>query len=165
MVNPYKMEYKADPDGDGVSDQIISAVQSVKSSSNIALNVTATVSGKIPTGSKAVFSPTSTVNPAKPITTKSVYMYLQTELNASDETGAFGNEFDGTKDIVVGTKAASLKVGSLAAGTEDAPSILNYRLTGDAVEAPAIAWNGEDKVNVTVAFTFAPVAVEESAGA
>ena len=191
VVNPYKLTYVVDvgDDADDPSDdttstnQIISAVQYIKSESDVPLKVNVTATGK--TEGEAVFATTTTVGNTK-LTNKSAFVYFQIKgATAAKDSGAdtvsitdpdwgtFSATDAGT--IVLGAKAVTKNnTVTLAAATEVAdeagtgtvtiPSVAAFRLNGDAVTSPTKAWTGADKVSATLAFTFTADAVAPAAG-
>lgn len=169
VVNPYKMEVL--PSGgtagtDEVQDQIVSATQWVENASDVAIKVSAAVSAKVAGKAKLATASTVTTGSAKPITTNSIYLFLEAVV-ADDETTAVTDWSSATK-AVAAAKGTVTELGTLAKGTGTAADTtggyLAYHLSGDAVEAPAVAWAAEDKVDVTIAFTFVPVAETVTGG-
>lgn len=157
-VNPYKMEVTVG--SDTKTDQIISATQYIKNESDVALNVSAEVTGK-PAGNLALA--TATTQGTKAVTTNSVFMYFEIgEATADDGSGdpTWGTAYDSKseKQILVGAKAVKkANMLTMAAGDTTA-TYAAYHLTGDAASAPTTAWTGNDKVDVSIAFTFTPTA-------
>ena len=169
VVNPYKMEVSPSggtTSGDEVTDQIISATQWVENKSNVAMKVAATVTGKVE-GNAKLNATTTIVDPsntkAKPLTTNSVYLVFEsvvTDDGTSAVTWSGASAATGIEKVVVAAKATTAELGTLAAGTgaaaASADGYLAFHLAGDAVDTPTIAWTANDKVAVTVAFTFTP---------
>lgn len=170
VLNPYKLSYTP-AGGTATTDQIISATQYIENASDVALNVSATVTGTLPTGKKDVtFATASTQNASKPLTTNSIFMYFEIGPAASGTAEADWPEGyvakpaadQEVKQILVAAKATTANnIMTLAAG-DTTHTFAAYRLTGDIVSAPTRAWADDDSVSATVAFTFTPTApVEE----
>lgn len=166
VVNPYKMEVL--PTGgtagtDEVQDQIVSATQWIENASDVAIKVSAAVSATVSGNAKLA---TATTVSTKPVTTNSIYLYL--EAKPTDDGTTAVADWSGAVTAVAAAKGTVKELGTLAKGDgTDAGSTggyMAYHLAGDAVEAPAVAWTANDKVDVTIAFTFAPVADTVSAG-
>lgn len=174
ILNPYKMsvDVSADQDGSDLkTDQIISAVSYIKNKTDVALNVSATATGKIESTStvKPVFA-TATTQGAKAPTTKSVYMYLEViDAGAGDDADATAPTTAptdsswkayaaaNTNQILIGAKAVTkTNMVTTNAVADGASNFIAYRLAGDAASAPTEAWASTDKVGVTIAFTFQP---------
>lgn len=164
VVNPYKMQVTnpADPTGDKLTDQIVSAPLYIKNESNVALDIDAAVTGTAPTG---VTFATTTTQGSKAVTTKSIFMFF--EIKAAEDgttspfTGTSTYDAKSANQILVAAKEAKkAKVLTMGAGVDDtgaaAPTYACYRLTGDAASAPTTAWTADDAVSVSVAFTFTP---------
>lgn len=163
VVNPYKMEVL--PAGgtagtDEVNDQIISATQWVMNASDVAIKASAAVNATVSGKAKLATATTVTTGSAKPITTNSIYLYL--EALVTDDGSTAVDDWTSAKKATAAAKGVVTELGTMAKGTGTAAAstggYLAYHLAGDAVEAPAQAWVAEDKVDVTVAFTFVPVA-------
>ena len=164
-VNPYKMEVTVGTDK--VEDQVISATQWVENKSDVAIQASVTVTGKVE-GNAKLNATTTIPDPsntkAKALTTNSVYLVFEAAVT-DDATTAVVWSGDSatvtdTEKVVVATKAASADLGTLAKGDGTAigtsEGCLAFHLTGDAVETPTTAWTAADKVSVNVAFTFTP---------
>lgn len=167
IVNPYKMSVTPSG-GSATTDQIISPVQYITNASNVALNVSATVTGKLPTGKKDVtFATATTQNASKPLTTNSIFMYFEiAPASSATDVPSWPENYNAkpaadqeTKQVLVAAKATTasnlltLDVGNTT------NTFAAYRLTGDAVSSPTRAWAEDDAVSVSVAFTFTPTVV------
>ena len=165
IVNPYKMEVTLG--SDKKTDQIVGAVQYIENASDVALKVSAEVTGK-PAGNLAFA--TATTQGTKAVTTNSVFMYFEMEVTDDSSTEPTWGTYDSksTKQILVGAKAVKkADMVTLAAGDgTDAASTGGYaafHLAGDAASAPTTAWTGADKADVSIAFTFTPTATATAA--
>lgn len=167
-VNPYKMEVTVD--GDKVTDQIISATQYIVNGSNVAIKVSAEVTG---TAAGNLAFATATTQGTKAVTTNSVFMYFEMDVadkgdGTADPTWATAYDSKSTKQILVSTKAAKkTDMVTLAAGTGTAAGAAGgyaaFHLVGDAASAPTTAWVAADKANVAIAFTFTPTVTPTAA--
>ena len=161
-VNPYKMAVSVG--GSDVTDQIISATQFIENASDVALKVSAEVTGTA--AGNLAFATASTQGSRAP-TTNSVFMYF--EMVASDDgsteptTWATAYDSKATTQILVSTKATKkADMLTLAAGTGTAAASAGgyaaFHLAGDAASTPTTAWAAADKADVAIAFTFTPTA-------
>ena len=159
-VNPYKMEVTVG--GSGVTDQIISATQFIENASDVAVKVSAQVTGTA--AGNLAFATASTQT--KAVTTNSVFMYF--EMVASDDgstepTWATAYDSKSATQILISTKATKkADMLTLAAGTGTAAASTGgyaaFHLAGDAASTPTTAWAAADKADVAIAFTFTPTA-------
>lgn len=178
IINPYGLPY--DISGSTVSGQQITtgAPLLIQNKSAVPLSVSASAIGQV----KGDFLFAASA-PADTVTTKSGYVLVQmfaadgvTETNAAD-TEVLAQKFaalpensdDSTKDIVVGTTAASKNdILTLRAGSSDGELVDGgaafFRLGGKVVKSPATAWASTDGFTVKVAFTFEPTIMTASAG-
>lgn len=176
--------------GEVKGQQIVTQPLFIVNQGTSPLTVNATVTGKITGNLK--FSPTDITSD---MTTNSAYVYLQykmselasTSIQSTDKviegtaistTGGvkrdvaytafadWDDEFDATKNIVVGTTTSEQKfMGYLMGVKESGGAITEYskgsigmvRLSGKVVEDPKMAWTAKDGFSVTVAFTFKAV--------
>ena len=160
-VNPYKMAVSVG--GSDVTDQIISATQFIENASDVALKVSAEMTGTA--AGNLAFATASTQGSRAP-TTNSVFMYF--EMVASDDgstepTWATAYDSKATTQILVSTKATKkADMLTLAAGTGTAAASAGgyaaFHLAGDAASTPTTAWAAADKADVAIAFTFTPTA-------
>ena len=159
IVNPYKMTVQ-NAAGDDVTDQIVSATKYIKNESDVALKVSAEVTGK-PAGALTLAT-ASTQGGTRAVTTNSVFMSFEIgAATAEDGTGdptwaANGYDSKLASQILVSAKAVK-KADMLTLGVgETTATYAGYRLTGDAADTPTNAWTENDKVDVSIAFTFTP---------
>lgn len=164
VVNPYKMSVTPAGASTAVTDQIISATQFIENASDVALKVSAEVTGTA--AGNLAFATASTQGSRAP-TTNSVFMYF--EMVASDDgsteptTWATAYDSKATTQILVSTKATKkADMLTLAAGTGTAAASAGgyaaFHLAGDAASTPTTAWAAADKADVAIAFTFTPTA-------
>ena len=142
---------------------IISATQFIENASDVALKVSAEVTGTA--AGNLAFATASTQGSRAP-TTNSVFMYF--EMVASDDgstepTWATAYDSKATTQILVSTKATKkADMLTLAAGTGTAAASAGgyaaFHLAGDAASTPTTAWAAADKADVAIAFTFTPTA-------
>ena len=156
-LNPYKMSVTV-----GSATQngtIVSIPGEIKSESDVKLDFSAVVTGKAASGVTLEKAPVGTK------TTNSVYMFVYFA-TAADESGVAALAAptnpvfsgDGTNAIVVQTTASkSTKVLTLDAAPEDGAKYGGYVIGGDIVAAPATPWTAKHTVDVTIAFSIAPV--------
>ena len=173
ILNPYKMsvDVSADQDGsDVVNTQIISAPEYIKNKTDVALSISATVTGKV--AGEAVFATASTQGGTRPVTTKSAFVYLEViDAGAGDDadstepttalTDASWKAYDAkaANQILLAAKAVSkANMLTVPAVADASSSFIAYRLAGDAASSPTKAWTEADTVSATIAFTFTPTA-------
>ena len=163
VVNPYKMSVTPDGGSTAVTDQIISATQFIENASDVALKVSAEVTGTA--AGNLAFATASTQGSRAP-TTNSVFMYfemLASDNNSTEPTWATAYDSKATTQILVSTKATKkADMLTLAAGTGTAAASAGgyaaFHLAGDAASTPTTAWAAADKADVAIAFTFTPTA-------
>ena len=120
VLNPYKMKYTPEG-GEEASDQIVSVEQSIKSYSNVALDVNVSALKGSSDNVTFLTAPYAT----KPVTTKSVFMYLEMtgEEGTYNESGFDSSKTPTAKQVLVGTKDAA-KAGM---GTLDAVEAIEFK--------------------------------------
>lgn len=162
VVNPYKMSVTPDGGSTAVTDQIISATQYIENASDVAVKVSAQVTGTA--AGNLAFATASTQT--KAVTTNSVFMYFEmvaSDDNSTEPTWATAYDSKSTTQILVSTKATKkADMLTLAAGTGTAAASTGayaaFHLAGDAASTPTTAWAAADKADVAIAFTFTPTA-------
>ena len=127
-VNPYKMAVSVG--GSDVTDQIISATQFIENASDVALKVSAEVTGTA--AGNLAFATASTQT--KAVTTNSVFMYF--EMVASD---------DGSTEPTWAT-------------AYDSKSATQILISTKATKKADMLTLAADKADVAIAFTFTPTA-------
>lgn len=156
ILNPYKLTVNL-PSGDTADDQIISAPQFVKSTSSIDLKVNVTAVGKPSSGVEMASKPLT-----EKVVDKQVYMYLNTAVEedaaSAPASPDFPTAYDKATAALLSPEGGQLSNVLLPAPASNA-SYLAFRLEGEMTAAPTIAWTDKDKVDVTLTFTFVPVAV------
>lgn len=170
ILNPYKMSVDVSEDQDGsalVTNQIISAPAYIKNKTDVALSISATVTGKV--AGEAVFATASTQS-GKAVTTKSAFVYLEViDAGAGDDadaaepttalTDASWKAYDAkaANQILLAAKAVNkANMLTVPAVADSSSSFIAYRLAGDAASSPTKAWTSADTVSATIAFTFTP---------
>lgn len=167
VANPYKLEYDLG-DSKKSSDQIVSVPQFIKNESNVAIDVSASVTGEIYSNDKndksVVFASAALKGTE---TTKSVFMYLDIVESENGSTATFGTAYDAkaANQLLVGTKTVTKKNVIQLAKPESSsqPTYAAYKFCGAVATNPAKAWTTADKVSAKVVFTFAPVVKTVSA--
>lgn len=171
ILNPYKMSVDVSEAQDGsdvVNTQIISAPEYIKNKTDVALSISATVTGKV--AGEAVFATASTQGGTRPVTTKSAFVYLEViDAGAGDDadatapttvpTDADWAAYDAkaANQILLAAKAVSkANMLTVPAVADASSSFIAYRLAGDAASSPTKAWTPADTVSATIAFTFTP---------
>ena len=145
IVNPYKMTVQ-NAAGDDVTDQIVSATKYIKNESDVALKVSAEVTGK-PAG--ALTLATASTQGSRAPTTNSVFMYFEMDVadktdGTADPTWATAYDSKAATQILVSTKATKkADMLTLAAGTGTAAASAGgyaaFHLAGDAASTPTTA--------------------------
>ena len=153
VVNPYGLEVNMD--GMISTDQIVSAPMPIVSYSSVPVAVVASVTGHTSPGSDAVFVPSQPRGSAKEL-------FLFAEFQpALDEYGSafWSGQYTGAPNQLVVTAGGSpaMQVLELAAG-DVVPSYGAFHLFGTASGSPERMWSAEDAIQVTLTFTFVPLA-------
>lgn len=162
-INPLKVPVSI---GDWESeDQIISTPNSIANKSDVPVAVDVTVTGIIKTGSTMTLASYPTNGRG---TDKSAFIYFEiTQSDYDDPDYAdWAPSYNASKHIAIvdGVPITQEKIITLPAKTLEGEvaegGYAPFRLTGDAVQEPEVAWNSRDGINVTVAFTFTPLPYE-----
>ena len=155
VVNPYHLEVNMD--GVSSTDQIVSAPMPIVSYSSVPVAVTASVTGRTAPGSDAVFVQTPPRNDAW---AKELFLFAEFQ-PAFDAYGSafWSGQYTGASNQLVVTAGGSpaAQVLELAAG-DMVPSYGAFRLFGSASGSPERMWSTEDTIQVTLTFTFVPLA-------
>lgn len=153
VVNPYGLAVNMD--GVSSTDQIVGAAMPIVSYSSVPVAVMASAAGQPDPGSEVVF-----VNapPAEGAWEKELFLFAEFQ-NALDQYGSafWSGTYTGAPNQLPVTGGAPMQVLTLVAG-DVTPSYGAFRLFGAAATAPANPWSAEDTINVTLTFTFVPLA-------
>ena len=153
VVNPYRLAVNVD--GMSSTDQIVGTAMPIVSYSSVPVAVMASAAGQPNPGSGAVF-----VNapPAENAWEKELFLFAEFQ-PALDEFGSafWTGTYTGAPNQLPVTGGAPMQVLTLAAG-DVTPSYGAFRLFGAAATAPVNPWSAEDTINVTLTFTFVPLA-------
>lgn len=151
ILNPYRLEVGTEK----LQDSVINAGQFIKNESNVAVDVGVSVTGAVEGNAKLATAPVTA-----DVTTNSVFMYFQMMEAEDGTTEPDWTDYTEASDILVGTRAVS-KSGMVKMEAGDTTATFAaFHVAGEAASAPKTPWAATDKVNVTVAFTFTPVAAE-----
>lgn len=158
IVNPYGIECTLGEET-GVTDQIISAEQSITSKSDVPVKVEVSLllaKTQAATTAKSNVVITTKTGIAN-LTTKAIYMQMLFSATESDYTTTVAA-------LDFGTKAANADVTTLAVDTEDGTTIY-FKIDGGLVAEPSTTpWNANDSVAATYKFTFTPLKNTEVSG-
>ena len=151
VINPYGLPVEI---GDETSmEQIASETLTMINKSNTPVVISASAVGSVSESSTLVYT---TQPPQTDALEKEIFLYVEFQKEDGLWSGAYT---DGANQILVSGQASEPKeVLSL-----DGESQGVFRLFGATSTYPKNAWNVEDKISVTVAFTFSPVADPEPA--
>lgn len=153
VVNPYHLAVNVD--GMSSTDQIVGTAMPIVSYSSVPVAVMASAAGQPNPGSGAVF-----VNapPAEGAWEKELFLFAEFQ-PALDQYGSafWSGIYTGAPNQLPVTGGAPAQVLTLAAG-DVTPSYGAFRLFGAAATAPVNPWSAEDTINVTLTFTFVPLA-------
>lgn len=159
-INPLRIPvYIGDEEAD---DQIISTPASIANESEVPVEVDVTVTGAVKAGSAMTLSSTPTRGVGKE---KSAFVYFEIKQANSEypEDVQWDPAYDASKHVAVipGVSSMKQKILTLPAKTLDGEvaegGYAPFRLSGDAVKEPEVAWNSRDGIDVTIAFTFTPL--------
>lgn len=156
FINPYRMPVII---GSEETDaQIMSTPACIKNMSEVPISVSVSVTGAIKEGSnmRLVMSTTQGTK----LTSKSAFIYFEIQAADSDDPDAvyWDEEYDAAKHLVVRTYARTMK-NIVALGADGEEGCFGaFRLTGDCVARPKTAWTEDDGIDVTISFTFTPLA-------
>ena len=173
FLNPYNLKVDVSEDGDGSetsSDPVVTVTQFLISESNVALAVSATVSGvvDVDSGLKLVDTAPTTYDEDK-----NAYLYLQVVAAGAYDSGeskfaapSDWGTFNMSTNPVVGTEEVTVEnMYTIPAAefetdltTVKTPTAAAFRLFGAVAPSPTTPWTAADSVTVTIVFTFTPVA-------
>jgi hypothetical protein len=158
FLNPYKMSVTV---GNAAkTDTIVAVPGRIKSESDVKLDFSAVVTGKAASGV------TLEKASAEAKKTNSVYMYVYFKNTAAADTAVAAPEtpvFNATTDtaadsiLVQTTASKSTKVLTLEAAAANSATYGAYLICGDIAKAPDSPWTDKHTVDVTIAFSIAPV--------
>lgn len=155
LINPYRIPVSI---GDvETSAQIMSSPACIENLSEVPVSVSVSITSTLKEGSNMRLSMTPTQGTK--ITSKSAFIYFEMQAADSDDPDAvyWDDAYDATKHLVVRTYSRIMKnIVALGAGGEDG-CFGAFRLSGDCVAHPKIAWTEDDGIDVTISFTFSPL--------
>jgi hypothetical protein len=168
--------------GKDVYDQVISSRQVILNKSNVDIRVGYTVQGVVEkiggtTDNTALTFATASVKDTE--TKKTVFLYIDTEVSEKGDAVAATVAADKLPDLlefddasktktIIGTKAVTKANAGEIPATEDTTAgaeatkfgYLVYGINGNATKNPTTAWTQDDKVSISLAFTFTALAGE-----
>jgi hypothetical protein len=163
VINPYGIPYNIQVSTDSLTEisgdeddpdlSIVSPEYTIKSTSNIGLNVDVKLQATIPSGSKISLASKDLTGRE---TSKSAFIYFEIK----EQSDSFKDSYDKSNNQIVLSKRATTRksVCFIPAGTESSPSEAECKFFGSVVANPKTAWTENDKVTATIVFTFTPVA-------
>lgn len=160
MINPLEMPVWIG--GEETDAQIICDPAYIVSFSEVPLKVDVTVTGAVFPDSDMTLTNQPTQGAGNQ---KSVFAYFEMQRSSSEypEDVTWDARYSATKHLVVknGGSTSKKEIVTLPPLTLEGELPENafawFRLTGDAVKAPTNAWNENDGISVSVAFTFTPL--------
>jgi hypothetical protein len=185
-INPYGLPVSIGKDDNSTdvtvkNEKLVNTAMTIKNKTDIKLDVNATATASIKSGSDMTFSTTALTDSD---TGKKAFVYL--DVISSSITGTIGTaDADGlvnkaygaaawttysetAKNVLVlnaaksvsgtalTTLAASSASGTSGIDTYAAGSVAFFRLNGSVVQSPKTAWTTADGFDATIAFTFVP---------
>ncbi len=151
-LNPSKVSIRTNHT---ISDgQIISEPAYIENKSVVPVQVNASVTGKVKTGSTMVFSPTSTKGSS--LTSKSAFVYFELQSATDPTSEPWSNSYDAGEHILVGTTQKTKNNVVTLGAADEADRYGLFRLTGDCVESPEKPWSSRDGFYADIVFTFLP---------
>lgn len=157
-LNPQKLPVKI---GSKVNYSYIFTDEAhIENKSNVAVNVSASVTGAVKSGSN--MSIVTDAFDTKNETAKKAFFYFQMQAIDDPDNVDWSDDYDPEQDIIVSKSAKSKNnIVTLAAyrtdenGTpEDSVRYGAFRLSGLCTEDPKTAWTSKDGVDVNIVFTF-----------
>lgn len=152
-LNPYGLEVGASKD----TSQIISEAMFIENASAVDVRVDVTATGT-PTAGVTLATATAN-NPAKPVTTKSIYAYfeiMEATNGSTAPTWAATADTKAANIIPIAAKATTKTNVITMAKKGTTSSFAAFHIGGDMAPAPTTAWTTDDKVTIKLAFTFYP---------
>lgn len=171
VMNPYQLKVQFTGDGETSNqdhtEQVLYKSQFIQNQSNVPMKVSVTVTGKLGADADKITFASAAFKGNE--TTKSVYLFLQQKVADAAAPDAHTIDWEDAKynkatDVLIGTKAvklenfATLDAATMTSGAVTSCSALAYRLNGSLTTAPSTAWTADDKIDVTIAYSFATIA-------
>lgn len=148
VLNPYELEYDIDGKTDA-SDPIAGIAHQITSESNVALNVSATISATPGSGMVLAEKPLTGKE-----TDKSVFAFIA--LSKEDITEDPEYNAKAENQLAFAKKAVTKeKMIQIANGSTSAESVY-FKVCGSVNPTPAKAWTKDDKLPMTIKFDFVP---------
>lgn len=156
VINPYRLPVAI---GRGESDaQIMSSPACIQNKSEVPISVSVTAIGAVKEGSDMRLSSVTTQGTT--LTSKSAFIYFEMQPADSDDPDDvyWDDGFDTARHLIVRTTARS-KTNIVSLGMDgDYGCFGAFRLAGDCVANPRKPWTEDDGIDVTISFTFSPLA-------
>lgn len=153
-INPY--EIPVEIDGASLTEQIVSTPAAIENQSEVPLSVTVTLTGKVDAGSDMRLVTSSTKGGGG--TRKYAFIYFEMQVVSNPNQVTWDSEFDEEKHIVVRDGEGRPWKNMVTIAQADQPDhFCAFRLTGDCVPEPRDPWTENDRLDVSIAFSFEPL--------
>ena len=90
-------------------------------------------------------------------TSKKAFVYFEIQPVSDPDRVTWDKEYDAAKHVCVRPYSKSKKNIVQLEAADGRVTYAAFRLTGDCVKKPRVAWTEADGLKVTVAFTFTPI--------
>lgn len=156
VINPYRLPVAI---GSAETDaQIMSSPACIQNKSEVPVSVSVTAIGAVKEGSDMRLSSVTTQGTT--LTSKSAFIYFEMQpADSADPDDVYWDDgFDAKKHLIIRTTAKTMK-NIVSLGMDgDYGCFGAFRLAGDCVANPRKPWTEDDGIDVTISFTFSPLA-------
>lgn len=153
-VNPFGQPIAVS--GSVEDGQIISEPAYIENKTEVPVLVSVTATGTIKKDSNMYLTSTSTKDIVS--TAKKAFVYFEIKAADGPDQVSWDKEYDAEKHLLVRTTPKTRKNIVKLGAAEESGCYGVFRLTGDCVANPKIAWTVTDGFDVEIAFTFTPTA-------
>lgn len=161
FINPYEIPVAID--SSETSAQVVSTPAAIENQSEVPLSVSIAIDGKINPESNMLLTSVSAQGDDYNQGRKLAFVYLEIHAVSDPSQAVWDSTFDREKHVVVIDGASRPLRDIVVLDRADKPNRFGaFRLTGDCTQSPRDPWTENDKVDVSIAFTFTPVPQEST---
>lgn len=154
FINPYQLPVVID--ANETDEQIVSTPASIENKSEVPLSVTVTVNCVVDEQSDMRLVTSSTEKEGS--SRKNVFIYFEMQVVSDPDHVTWDSEFDDEKHIVVRSGASKTRKDMVTIAAADQPNHFGaFRLSGDCIISPKKPWTENDKINVSITFSFTAI--------
>lgn len=161
FINPYRLPVTIA--ASKTDAQIISTPACIENKSEVPLSVTVTLNCEVDPKSDMRLVTSSTKG--EDISRKYAFIYFEIQAASSSNTNQvnWDSEFDEERHIIVRDGETRPRKDMVTIDQADRPNhFAAFRLTGDCVPIPRDPWTEDDKIGVSITFSFTPLYRQET---